>query len=218
MKYSMVLFDLDGTVLNTLEDLCDSLNYTLETCGFPVCSIYDVRKFVGNGIHRLIELAVPEYASGKDIETAYSLFIEHYNSNCCNKTYPYDGVISMLNTLKVKGFKTAILSNKADSAVKLICNYYFNDLIDIGLGSRNNIAKKPAPDAVFEIMDMMQCSSSDIIYVGDSEVDYYTAQNSGIDCILVSWGFRDPSILKALSSDVLIANSSDELLKYILIE
>ncbi|MBR6098748.1 HAD family hydrolase [bacterium] len=192
-----VIFDLDGTLLNTLEDLCDSTNYALAQFGFPKRSIDEVRNFVGNGVKLLIERAIPDGSDNPEFEECLNVFKEHYKNNMYNKTKPYNGVMEMLRELKFKGIQVAVVSNKFDTAVKELCKKYFGDFIHIAIGENEaaGVRKKPAPDSVFKAITEMKVRIENVVYAGDSETDVQTAKNAEIDCIGCAWGFRDKSIL-----------------------
>lgn len=195
MKYKLAIFDMDGTILNTLEDLRDSLNVSLAVCNFPPRTLEEVRTFVGNGIHRTIEQAVPNEATSQQIETVFDYFENYYPSHCKIKTAPYDGVIETIQKIKASGGKTAVVSNKADIAVHKLCDIFFPNLFDYEIGQKPENKRKPSPDSVNEVLEKLSISSTDSVYIGDSEVDLATAKNSNMDCIAVSWGFRDKAFL-----------------------
>lgn len=199
-----VIFDLDGTLLNTLEDLTDSVNVALHQYGYPMRSIEEVRKFVGNGIHKLIERAVPEESTEDEIEHVFNAFREHYLVHCQDKTKPYDGIIPMLDTLNQIGYALAIVSNKADAAVKKLSADYFPKQITVAIGEKEGVKRKPAPDSVYEALRELGVAKEDAIYVGDSDVDIATAKNAGLPCISVTWGFREEAFLKTKEPDYLI--------------
>ena len=190
MKYGLAVFDLDGTVLNTLFDLYKATDYALFENGFDKRSEDEVRRFVGNGIHKLIERAVPENASSEDVERVFKSFNEYYSVHCADNTKPYDGIPSVLTLLRQKGIKTAVVSNKADYAVQSLCKKYFDGLFDFCVGERAGIKRKPAPDSVNEVLKTLGFSKENAVYIGDSDVDILTAKNSGIPCRSVCWGFR----------------------------
>ena len=167
MKYNTVIFDLDGTLLNTLEDLGDSVNFALKSFGYPTRTYEEIRIFVGNGVKDLVTKAVPD---GTDEETTLKClqtFKDHYKTNMQNKTAPYDGIIDLLEELNSKGVKLAIVSNKYDFGVKNLNKYYFKDLIPVAIGEREGIRKKPAPDTVLEAMKELNSEENNSIYVGD---------------------------------------------------
>ena len=207
-----VIFDLDGTLLNTLEDLCDSTNFALNKFGYPSRTLEDVRGFVGNGVRLLIERAIPDGNKNPDVEKCLAVFKEHYKNNMYNKTKPYDGILEMLMELKLMGIQTAVVSNKFDAAVKELCKKYFGDLIQIAIGENEaeGIRKKPAPDSVFKAITDLKLRIENVIYVGDSETDVQTSKNADIHCIGCTWGFRDKSVLVEQGADYII-NSPGEI-------
>ncbi len=209
MKQAIV-FDLDGTLLNTLDDLCDSTNYALEAVGFPARSIDEVRRFVGNGIRKLIERAVPASADAEKTEACYAAFCEHYKRNMANKTAPYPGVPDMLAALYAKGYKLAIVTNKADFAAQKLCGDMFGRYVKTVVGSVDGRPNKPAPDGVFFALKTMGVRPEDAVFVGDSEVDIETALNAQVDAIGVLWGFRDEEQLRAAGVKTL-AHTPEEL-------
>lgn len=204
MHINTIIFDLDGTLLNTLDDLCDSVNYALDKFGFPVRSIEEVRTFVGNGVKKLMERSVPLNTSNDTIDQCLTIFKEHYSNNMRIKTKPYEGIYETLNSLKEKGYKLAIVSNKYDKAVKELCKDYYSDFIQVAIGESNGVNKKPAPDSIYAAIEELNASPENAIYVGDSEVDVQTAHNTGIPCIGVTWGFRKREVLKAEGADLII--------------
>lgn len=202
--YRAVIFDLDGTLLNTLEDLKDGVNYAMAAHGFPKRSLEEVRVFVGNGIAKLIERAVPEGTEETVQADVLREFRSYYTAHCRIKTSPYGGILELLKYLKEHGISMAIVSNKNDAAVKELAKYYFADYIEIAIGEREGIQKKPAPDSVFEAMKLLRAEKGQTVYVGDSDVDRATAANAGLDCISVTWGFRDEETLCNLKPEYLI--------------
>ena len=202
--YTTVIFDLDGTLLDTLEDLTDSVNYALTDAGYPGHTIEEVRMMVGNGVRTLLERAVPAGISTEAFEAVFAAFKEHYDQHCNDHTHPYDGIPELLHTLKAQGFRLAIVSNKVDSAVKTLRALYFNETIPVAIGEKEGICRKPAPDTVVTALQELGASASDAVYVGDSDVDIQTAANAGMDCISVSWGFRDTAFLKAHGASLII--------------
>lgn len=215
MLYTTVIFDLDGTLLNTLHDLGDSVNFALKALGFPQRSYEEVRQFVGNGVKKLIDRAVPEGTDEQTASQCLMTFRQHYSQNMENKTAPYDGIIDLLKALKSYGINTAVVSNKFDAAVKRLCDKYFGELIDVAVGECETIKRKPSPDAVNLIIADFGCDKQKTIYVGDSDVDIITAHNAEIKCIGVTWGFRDASLLIDTGADY-IADTHDKLLNIIL--
>ena len=211
----MVIFDLDGTLLDTLDDLCNSVNYSLRTNNFPERSLAEVRTFVGNGIRLLIERSVPEGTSKELIDKTFECFKTYYAVHCNDKTKTYPGVMDMLKELKKNGYKIAVLSNKAQYAVTKLCDIYFNNLLDDAVGARENIAKKPSPDALYICAENNNINLNNVIYVGDSDVDVATANNAGVRGIAVTWGFRSRELLIKCGAENL-ADNTDELLQILL--
>ena len=209
MKYNAVIFDLDGTILSTLEDLADSVNFALRNNDLPERTIDEVRRFVGNGIRLLIERAVPNGCELTVVDSVFCDFKNHYKMNCTNKTMPYDGIIDMLNGLKSKGIKLGVLSNKADFAVQDLCERYFGGIFDGVLGEVENTPKKPAPDGVYNVFKRMGVVEPRCVYVGDSDVDVLTAKNANLDCIAVNWGFRDEDHLKNAGAEVIVSTPKE---------
>ena len=204
MKYMIAIFDLDGTILNTLEDLADSTNYALKTCGYPERTMDEVRQFVVNGIRKLMERAVPEGTPVEEIDRVHETFTAHYKVHCADKTRPYDGIMELLQNLKKDGCKLAVVSNKADYGVQELCKQYFDGIFDFAVGEREGIRKKPAPDSVNEVLKTLGCSRDRAVYIGDSDVDIQTAANAQMDHIIVEWGFRDVPFLIAKGAKVLV--------------
>lgn len=206
-----VIFDLDGTLLNTLDDLADSTNYALSKFGYPTRTIEEVRQFVGNGVAKLIERAIPEGKNNPKFEKCLAIFKENYAQNMYNKTAPYNGIIEMLSNLKSKGIKIAVVSNKFDLAVKELCKKYFEGFIDFAAGENEaqGIKKKPAPDTVISVLNEFNFAPEDAVYVGDSDVDIMTAKNSQMPCISVTWGFRDEKFLLENGATILINAPSE---------
>lgn len=206
-----VIFDLDGTLLNTLDDLADSTNYALSKFGYPTRTIEEVRQFVGNGVAKLIERAIPEGKNNPNFEKCLAIFKENYAQNMYNKTAPYNGIIEMLSNLKSKGIKIAVVSNKFDLAVKELCKKYFEGFIDFAAGENEaqGIKKKPAPDTVISVLNEFNFAPEDAVYVGDSDVDIMTAKNSKMPCISVTWGFRDEKFLLENGATILINAPSE---------
>ena len=211
----MIIFDLDGTLLDTLDDLCNSVNYSLRTNNFPERSLAEVRTFVGNGIRLLIERSVPEGTSKELIDKTFECFKTYYAVHCNDKTKTYPGVMDMLKELKKNGYKIAVLSNKAQYAVTKLCDIYFNNLLDDAVGARENVAKKPSPDALYICAENNNINLNNVIYVGDSDVDVATANNAGVRGIAVTWGFRSRELLIKCGAENL-ADNTDELLQILL--
>lgn len=214
MKYELAIFDMDGTILDTLEDLTDSLNVSLNAFGYPSRTIEEVRSFVGNGIHRTIELGVPEGTEPEKIEQVFAFFTPYYQEHCNEKTKPYAGIVALIESLKKQGMKTAVVSNKADAAVHALCDTFFSGLFDYEIGQKPENQRKPAPDSVNEVLYRLSVNRTNTVYIGDSEVDLATASNAQMDCIAVSWGFRGEEFLKQQGADK-IAQTPQEVLHFI---
>ena len=215
MKYELAIFDMDGTILDTLDDLADSLNYALALSNFPLRTLEEVRNFVGNGIRKLIERAVPLGTSKEALEKVYTDFTAYYPKHCFDKTKPYSGIVEMIRELRDHGIKTAVVSNKADYAVQILCKQYFDGLFDFAVGEQAGVQKKPAPDSVNMVLDKLETDRKKSVYIGDSEVDIHTAANAEMDCISVDWGFRDISFLKEQGAKTIVS-STEELLAMLL--
>ncbi len=204
MKYNTVIFDLDGTLLNTLDDLRDSLNEILIRKGYAARSLEEVRRFVGNGVRNLVRLSVPESCSEDEVTIILDEFKEHYKHNMQNKTRPYNGIMELLLDMNRFNYKIAIVSNKFDSAVKELANTYFGNLVPVAIGETSEIRRKPAPDSIFTAVRELGSDLLHTILVGDSETDIRTAKNAGIPCIGVTWGFRCREVLRSEGADYLI--------------
>lgn len=209
MKYKLAIFDMDGTILNTLDDLADSLNYALSKNNFPKRSKKEIRSFVGNGAKLLVQRAVPDGTSSEQMDKVYSDDIAHYNDHCDEKTAPYDGIIELINNLKKYGCRVAVVSNKLDITVQNLCRKYFPDMFECVVGERQNVRKKPYPDSVFETLKKFKIDKEDAVYIGDTEVDIETAKNAQMDSIIVDWGFRDDRFLRENGADTIVSDPSD---------
>lgn len=214
MKYDTIIFDLDGTLLNTLDDLRDSLNVVLTGHGYPARTLDEVRRFVGNGVRKLIMRALPEGFTEDELNLCENEFRKQYKDNMQNKTMPYDGIIELLAKLKSLNYKLAIVSNKFDAAVKGLSKDYFGDLITVAIGESEGVRRKPAPDSVYKAIEELGSDLSHAIYVGDSETDAETAKNAGIPCIGVTWGFRSREILESCGVEYIV-NKPEEILSII---
>ncbi len=201
MKYGTVIFDMDGTILDTLEDMQAAVNAALAEEGFPVRTLDEVRRFVGNGNRLLAARAVPEGAGPDAAERVLRGFHRHYRGHCADHTKAYRGVIPLIENLRAAGVKTAVVSNKADYAVQALAENYFPGLFDFVTGEREGIRRKPAPDGVLAAMEALGADRARTVYVGDSEVDLETAANAEIPCIAVCWGFRTKSELLARGAE-----------------
>ena len=207
--YKLAVFDMDGTILDTLEDLKDSTNFALEKCGYPTRTYDEVRRFVGNGIRKLIERAVPEGLTVEQIDRVHEVFTEHYKVHCADKTKAYDGIKPLLEKLRASGVKTAVVSNKADYGVQELCKEYFDGLFDYAIGEREGIRRKPAPDSVNEALRVLGMSKSEAVYIGDSDVDFETAKNAELPCISVLWGFRDEEFLREKGATLFVHDPAE---------
>lgn len=197
-EYNTYIFDLDGTLLNTLTDLAASVNFALRSYGMPEHSIEDVRQFVGNGVKMLMKRAVPGGEENPLFEEAFQTFREHYLQHSLDTTCPYEGIIQLLEELKLRGKHLAVVSNKFYLATQELCKHFFPQIIQVAIGEHEaeGIRRKPAPDTVMEALRQMGVSKENAVYVGDSDVDIMTARNAGIPCISVLWGFRDREFLE----------------------
>lgn len=213
-SYDTVIFDLDGTLLDTLEDLADAVNYALREKGMPERTLAEIRQFVGNGVYRLIELSVPGGSTNPTFEEVLSLFRSHYAVHCNDKTCAYDGVLPLLRELAAEGYALAIVSNKPDYAVKELAEIYFDGIVPVAIGEREGVEKKPAPDTVQEALRELGMPAETAVYVGDSEVDIQTAENAGLPCITVLWGFRDETFLREQGA-VCFVRSPGEIKQYL---
>lgn len=207
MSDRTIVFDLDGTVLNTLEDLADAVNYALAQNGYPLRTVDEVRRFIGNGIRTLIERAVPANTSKECTDRVYDVFLRQYREHCADKTRPYEGIIELLHRLRAEGYQLAVVSNKADAAVCRLCQNYFDGLFDRVVGEREGIRRKPAPDSVLAVLSELGASPDRAVYIGDSDVDIETARNAGMPCIGVAWGFRGEALLLERGASVVVRDT-----------
>lgn len=207
---------MDGTILSTLDDLCDSANVILKKYGFPVHTVDEVRFMVGNGIPKLIKRAVPQGTDEETYEKVLKEFIEYYNLHCADKTRPYDGIPELIDSIKAAGAKVAVNTNKLQPAAIELCNLYFNGQFDIICGNIPEIPVKPAPDGVYKIMKESGIPQNEIkaVYIGDSDVDFMTGKNSGIDFIGCDWGFRGEALLREKGATV-IAKTPSEVMEFL---
>ena len=207
-----VVFDLDGTLLDTLGDLASSVNYALRKHGLPECSLQEVRSFLGNGIVRLMQGAVKNAVQGEAFEEVFQTFRSHYLEHCLDTTQPYPGILPMMEKLREAGVKMAIVSNKLHPAVQELSRRFFAELVTSAVGESETVRRKPNPDGVLRALKEMGSRPDEAIYVGDSEVDWETARNAGLRCALVCWGFRDEEFLRTLPGTFAYAQSPDDLL------
>lgn len=212
-QYHTYIFDLDGTLLDTLDDLTAAVNYALRCFGMPEHSRDDVRRFVGNGVRLLMTRAVPDGGQNPRFEEVFEAFRQYYLEHSLDTTRPYDGVPEMLAVLKARGCRLAVVSNKFCAATRELCRHFFADTIEVAVGEHEaeGIRKKPAPDTVNEALSQLGVDGRHAVYVGDSDVDLQTARNAGLPCISVLWGFRDKDFLVAHGATTFVA-APDELL------
>lgn len=207
--YSTYIFDLDGTLLDTLDDLAASTNYALRQHGMPEHTTDEVRRFVGNGVRVLIERAVPADTSDEKREEVLQTFREHYLVHGRDRTKPYPGIMPLLRNLRAMDKRIAVVSNKFYAATEELCAHFFGDLVDVAIGEREGIRRKPAPDTVNEAIRQLGVEKETAVYIGDSEVDIATARNSGIPCISVLWGFRDRDFLLSNNAEYLVSSPQE---------
>lgn len=209
MKYQAVLFDMDGTVLDTLDDLCDSINRSLAEFSLPPVSREHVRQCLGNGAAFLVNHSVPSDCSPELEANVLAFYKPWYDAHCLIKTAPYEGILPMMQSLKEQGFRLAIISNKPDRAVQELSDAFFPRLLELSVGESPSVRRKPAPDTVLTAAFQIGLSVDQCVYVGDSEVDLQTARNAGMDCILVTWGFREEAQLIEAGASVLVHTPAD---------
>lgn len=203
-EYDTYIFDLDGTLLDTIGDLASSCNYALREMNMPERTLDEVRRFVGNGVRKLILRAVPEGTPLDVAEETLAVFKAHYVQHSLDTTKPYDGIMPLLQELKQSGKRVAVVSNKFYDATRELCRHFFGSLVDVAIGERTDIARKPAPDTVMEALRQLGVGVEGAVYIGDSEVDVETAANSGMPCISVLWGFRDKEFLVSHGASVFV--------------
>lgn len=194
-RYNTIIFDLDGTLLDTLEDLTDAVNFALEKHHLPIRTIEEIKSFVGNGVRNLMIRAIDQGEQNREFEQIFQDFKAYYSVHCNDKTRPYEGIMELLEELQQEGVRIAVVSNKLDSAVKELCERHFKGMIQVAIGDRENQARKPAPDMVNAALSVLGVGREQAIYIGDSEVDIQTAQNAQIPCVSVLWGFRSRRFL-----------------------
>lgn len=209
MKYELIIFDMDGTILDTLEDLKNCTNHALRLYNMPERTFEEIRNFVGNGIRRLLEQAVVSGTSDDTLDNILKDFRKYYEVHCTDFTKPYDGIIELIQELKNRGYKTAVVSNKVHEAVLELCEQYFPGLFDLAIGETPNVARKPAPDMVHLALEHFQVSKEKAVYIGDSDVDVATAKNSKLDMIAVDWGFRSRECLMEQGAKIIISKPEE---------
>lgn len=210
-SYSTYIFDLDGTLLDTIGDLAASVNYALRTHGMPEHSLDDVRRFVGNGVRKLMERAIPDGADNPRFDETFATFRQYYMAHSLDTTRPYEGIPETLATLKARGCHLAVVSNKMMAATQALCHHFFPDTIEVAIGEDEaaGIRRKPAPDTVFAALKTLGVGKEDAAYVGDSDVDIQTARNAGLPCISVLWGFRDRDFLISHGAQTFITHPAE---------
>lgn len=209
MKIDTVIFDLDGTLLNTLDDLHACFNHAIKTFGYPERSIEEIRSFVGNGIKKAIERALPYKVQDEELDKIVEYFRVYYKEHMFELTKAYEGILELLAKLKEKNYKLAVVSNKYDKAVKDLVKHYFSEYINIAVGEGLGINKKPSSDGTLKAINELNSNIKNCIFVGDSDVDIETAKNVGIPCISVLWGFRDEEFLKSRGGKVFAKEAKD---------
>ncbi len=214
MEQKVVVFDLDGTLLNTLCDLTNCFNYAITQFGYPKRTKEEIKSFVGNGIKTAIEKALPYKIDNDELNKIVEVFKKYYLEHMQENTKPYDGIIEMLKDLHERGYKTAVVSNKYDDAVNGLCDKYFRGLVDTATGEGYGIRKKPEADGVLKVLNELKIKPENAVYVGDSEVDIQTAKNAGIPCISVLWGFKDRDFLEKNGAKC-FAETPDDVIKII---
>lgn len=204
MKYKNCIFDLDGTILDTLEDLKNSVNYALGQKNYPLRTLNEVRSFIGDGIAMLIRRAVPENTAESEITETVDIFKSHYFVHLNDNTCPYDGILNMLSTLKSMGVNIGVVTNKSHEAAQELVRKYFNNLVDVTIGQRAGVPTKPDPASLFEAMNLLGAKTENTLFLGDSDTDIYTAHNGKVDCVGVTWGFRDKDVLISAGADYIV--------------
>ena len=209
--YQTYIFDLDGTLLNTLDDLACAVNYALSQHGMDQHSVDDVRRFVGNGVRKLMQRAVPDGEANPLFEPALATFRQYYSAHSLDNTRPYDGIPGLLTELRRRGKRTAVVSNKFFNATQKLCRHFFPDTIEVAIGEHEaeGIKRKPAPDTVIEALRQLGVSAQGAVYIGDSDVDLLTARNAGLPCISVLWGFRDRQFLQSHGATTFVTTPAE---------
>jgi len=207
--FDTVIFDLDGTLLDTLADLTDSVNFALRLCDLPAISEGDARRFIGDGYAKLIERAMPDGVGNPHFSSCLEAFKNQYDNNMMNRTKPYPGITELLAKLQKRSCRMAVVSNKNDIAVKALTEHYFGDYIQVAIGASAEIPRKPDPTSVFMALEELGANKDSAIFVGDSDIDVLTAQHAGMPCVSVSWGFRDVDFLLAQGAGCVISEPAE---------
>ena len=206
MEHKAFIFDLDGTLLNTLEDLKNSVNFAMRSMGYPEHTLEQVRMFIGNGIAMLIKRAVPQGTDEIDEKKTLGIFTEHYNAHLNDCTAPYPGVTESMTALKNRGVKIGVVTNKNDDSAKMLIAGYFGNLVDVTLGHLDGIPSKPNPEALLRVMSDLGVNAEETLYFGDSDVDVLTAKNAGVKSVGASWGFRGEDVLLKAGADIILSD------------
>ena len=209
-----VIFDLDGTLLDTIEDLSDSMNYVLSVYGCPVHTLEEIKSYVGNGLRNLVKRAVPAGTDDEMIEDMFRTLVTYYRAHCAIKTRPYNGIPELLEALRNAGIRTAVISNKADNSLQALAEEMFHNAFDYALGATEGVKLKPDAAMVNMALEKLSCAASEAVYVGDSEVDIETAKNAEMLCICVTWGFRTKEALVENGGTV-FADTPEEILRIV---
>lgn len=209
MKYRLAIFDMDGTILNTIDDLGDSCNVILSKHGYPNHTMEEYKYFVGNGIKKLVERALPTGTSDETVEKIFAEYIEYYSAHSAIKTAPYEGIIDCIQKLRAAGVTVAVNTNKIEPAAVELCKKYFPGCFDVISGNRPGVPPKPAPDGIYEILNKVGCTKSEACFIGDSDVDFMCGKNSGLDFIGVDWGFRGEKFLREQGASCVVKNCAE---------
>ena len=207
MKYKYVFFDLDGTLLDTLDDLRDSVNTILRRHGMPEIGMNEAAHYLGNGAAHLVHCSIPEGTSPDVEKKVLKEYRSYYQEHCLVKTAPYPGIPELLSQLKEAGCRMAVVSNKPDAAVKELNDHFFGGVLEQAIGEREGVRRKPEPDTVIEAMRILGAEKSGSVYIGDTEVDIETARNCDLSCITVSWGFRSEEELKKAGAQTIVSTA-----------
>ena len=209
MNYNTLIFDLDSTLLDSLDDLTDSINYTLNKLNYPLRTKEEIRSFAGNGIEKLLELSVPEKTSYDKFAKCLFIFKEYYSKNLMNKTKPYDGIMELLRYLSENKYKIAVVSNKFQEGVTKLNNHYFSEYIQVAIGRSSDIRKKPYADIALKAIDDLDSSKDKCLYIGNCEIDFETAKNAKLPFVGVVWGFRNKKFLEDMGADYIVNTPHD---------